>query len=457
VNGYFRRAINDAWLSLGGHTRIRRRTAELEQAYTGPEHALVQQRRLRLTQLLLHAIDTVPFYNDLKSLHQEIKSNPEAALAKFPVIDKATLRSNFDQMLSTRPDKHTLNNTSGGSTGEPVRFIQDVDYRDWAEANKNLFSSWIGHRTGDCHIKIWGAPRDIFGGGKSWKKSLRNFAVNETILNCYRVGPSQWDEFTRILNRLRPSLLESYADAGYEYARYLLDKQHPIHKPRGIITSAGLLLPHMKRTIAKAFNCPVLNRYGSREVGDIACSCPQSESLHVSELTHFVEIVTLDNQPCPAGVEGELQITVLTNRSMPLIRYRIEDRATWDAEPCQCERHTKMLASIAGRSNDYLIAVDGSQVNGTALTTLLYEFPEVRRFQFRQASDHSIAMLLEPQPGIAAERFDTVSAKARAKMVTLLGDAARIETQTVKDIPPTPTGKHRYVVNELLTQTLPAS
>lgn len=457
MNGYFRRVINDAWLSLGGHTRIRRRTAELEQAYTGQEHALVQQRHLRLAQLLLHAIDTVPYYNDLTALRQEIKSNPEAALAKFPVIDKAVLRGSFERMLSSRPDKHTLTNTSGGSTGEPVRFIQDVDYRDWAEANKNLFSGWIGHRPGDCHVKIWGAPRDIFGGGTSWKKMLRNFAVNETILNCYRVGPQQWDDFTQKLNSLRPSLLESYADAGYEYARYVLDQQHQIHQPRGIITSAGLLLPHMKHTIAKAFNCPVLNRYGSREVGDIACSCPQGDSLHVSELTHFVEIVTPDNQPCPPGVEGELQITVLTNRSMPLIRYRIEDRATWDAAPCPCKRHTKMLASIAGRSNDYLIAADGSQVNGTALTTLLYEFPEVRRFQFRQSPDHSIAMLLEPQPGVASEHFDTIAAKARAKMVTLLGEAATIATETVSDIPPTPTGKHRYVVNELLPQNPPAS
>jgi phenylacetate-CoA ligase len=206
----------------------------------------------------------------------------------------------------------------------------------------------------------------------------------------------------------------------------------------------------MRDALTATFRAPVLNRYGSREVGDVACSCLRGTGLHISELSYFVEVVDSQGRGCSLGTEGDVLVTLLSNYTMPLIRYRIEDRAAWATEPCSCGRITRRLLTVYGRRNDYLLARDGTHINGTALTTLLYPVSGIRRFQYRQARQGVVLSIVPADAGAEADltrELQPVLARARQLLRGL-----ELSLVFVDHIPPSASGKHRYILNDLQSQ-----
>lgn len=72
---------------------------------------------------------------------------------------------------------------------------------------------------------------------------------------------------------------------------------------------------------------------------------------------HFLpEIVDpVSGRPLPPGTEGELVITTLTKRALPLVRYRTGDITTLTLVPCRCGRTTARMGRVKGRTDDMLI------------------------------------------------------------------------------------------------------
>jgi phenylacetate-CoA ligase len=101
------------------------------------------------------------------------------------------------------------------------------------------------------------------------------------------------------------------------------------------------------------------------ETGCAAAECEQHQGLHLSEDLVIFEIVDENNHPVPPGVFGEKAlITVLFNRTQPLIRYELNDSARRAATPCRCGRPYALVDAIQGRMEDVLRfpAVRGGEV-----------------------------------------------------------------------------------------------
>src|SRR5688572_23048746 len=86
-----------------------------------------------LRQLLQHCRTAVPYYAEL--LEQvgvdDIQGDPRECLRHLPILRKETIRANFSRLQSNDlPSRRSYTNTSGGSTGEPIRLVQDAEYRD---------------------------------------------------------------------------------------------------------------------------------------------------------------------------------------------------------------------------------------------------------------------------------------------------------------------------------------
>ena len=131
---------------------------------------------------------------------------------------------------------------------------------------------------------------------------------------------------------------------------------------RVAITSAEPLFPHQRSAIAEAFSCPVRETYGMSEGVAAASECEHG-SLHVWPEAGWIEAWE-DGLPAAPDRTGDLICTGLLNREMPLIRYRVGDRAAAPsyAARCPCGRTLPVIGALEGRIDDVLYTADGRRI-----------------------------------------------------------------------------------------------
>jgi phenylacetate-CoA ligase len=397
-----------------------------------------------LGNTLEHAVATVPQYRDVVSADQ-IRSDPFAALASFPVLTREAAREHGPQLLSSAGDRsHWTRNTSGGSTGEPVELFQDPEHLALTVAIREVYSTWAGGRLGSPELYIWGSERDLEAGRQSARNRWANRLLQRSLLNAFLLTEDSILDIVRTIREHPPRLVITYAQAGYEVSRFIADRGLELPAPRGLISTAGTLSGFMRDRMEESFGCEVFNRYGSRETGDMAGECEHHRGLHVLPWSCHLEVLDDGDRPVGPGREGDIVVTGFTNRAMPLIRYRIGDRARLPAERsvCPCGRDTQMLDAITGRTVDTFVGPDGEMVDGEYFTHLLYFRPWLRQFQVEQTAPDRVVYRLAADREIPAEDRDEIAAKTR----TVLGSRCEIEFEEVDSIRPSASGKLRYTI-----------
>jgi phenylacetate-CoA ligase len=405
------------------------------------EEAIHRHQLARLSRLLEHAGDHVPYYRDLFRKHgfDHRAVTSVHVLTQLPVLDKADIRSAGDRLLSEAiPASARYRNASGGSTGAPLQFYQDSTYERAGQLSATLFDMWTGWRRGEAIALLWGAPTDIARYGL-FRQRLRLALQNRFLVDAFDLYDAKLRDAVNRICRRRPALVVAYAGAAYLVARYIREQGIQLkHSPRAVVTSAEVLQPHYRPLIESQFGCKVFNRYGSREVGVVAMECP-SGSMHVNALDVLVEV----HQPGTDGT-GELLITQLNNLVFPLIRYRIGDLGAMQAIGCACGRRLPSLSWLSGRISDFITAPDGTRIHGEWFTHLFYGVGGIELFTFRQVGPRRYVFAIKRGSGFESTAFDDAIEKARDR----LGSNALVEVTFVDRFEASPSGKHRFVVNE---------
>jgi phenylacetate-CoA ligase len=156
---------------------------------------------------------------------------------------------------------------------------------------------------------------------------------------------------------------------------------------------------------------------------------------------------------------GDIVLTCTTNRTMPLIRYRVGDRGRLLPDPCSCGRPHPVLDGIEGRSGDLLLTSSGTQVHGTAaLGGVLKKVhaktpPEsIRQVLFEQHDLRTWIVLVQPGPGFN----DHVSAVLVDGVKEVFGQECAVTVKQVPSIPREPSGKFRFYRNASSSPEAPA-
>ena len=135
--------------------------------------------------------------------------------------------------------------------------------------------------------------------------------------------------------------------------------------------------PAMRAKLEAAWGASVTEAMG---VGDISVSvwgeCEEKAGMHFSGrgFVHF-ELVDPETGAAKAvedGVEGELVLTHLVNRSAPLLRFRTRDQVRMSVGRCACGRTAPRLRCV-GRTDDMLI-VRNVNVFPSAVREVVNEF-----------------------------------------------------------------------------------
>jgi phenylacetate-CoA ligase len=409
-----------------------------------------RMRSEKLAALVEYCRFNVPFYGDLfeeKGLGAG-RVDDIAVLREHDVLtSKETVRAAGDRILSGAFDKSSLIDIgTSGSTGVPVVFRMTVDNWSRRQARKLRSEDWVGRPPGTRTSVIWGHKP-----GASWLKKTKDWCYwrfqNCQFLSAYDIGDDSLARTVSRIKRFGSRFIESYVTPVYLMAQVIEKRGLSAPELDGILIGAERLYPFQKEKVEAAFGCPVYNRYGATEFSNIASECTRHGGLHINEDDLWVEVVDPDGKPV-TGEPGDLVITDLTNLAMPLIRYRIGDRAVMSEKPCGCGRSFAMLEDIVGRESDVLRTRQGQAIHDQYFLWKVSRAPGLLKFQVVQKSLSHVLVRVEQDDRVPRNDTDEFIRDALAE----LGDFGfEIELEFVDAIPLTAAGKLRSFISELDT------
>ena len=151
--------------------------------------------------------------------------------------------------------------------------------------------------------------------------------------------------------------------------------------------------------------------------------------------------------PAPVGTMGDVVLTSLRNRAMPLVRYRVGDRARLVASPCRCGLPHPVIADLQARTGDFFVGADGRRHHASELVSRLgaiYASPEAdgtRQVQFEQLANDSWRVWLERRvEGHATARLQE---RLAALVREVAGGVCSVEFAETAELP-RERGKFRY-------------
>lgn len=406
----------------------------------------------KLNRILNHAYRNVPYYYRLLQESGTVKNGKItirdlSELEKIPFLSKDIIREQKQALYANDiAQRHSYKNTSGGSTGEPILFIQDKEYLANNLANFLLARSWRGAGPYDDIVYIWGAERDIFSGKKPFTATLKDFFVNRLRFNSFKMSEREMLDCIHALNKHKPKLIIAYVQSIYDLARFAKKNKIHVEKQNAIHAAAGTLYDFLRKEIEEVFQCEVFNHYGSREVGAIASECSAHDGLHILSEHTLVEVVNEEGRSCEPGEKGEIVVTTLNNYSMPLIRYKIGDIGIKQAyRDCACGCSYPKLQKVVGRSTDIFTTKAGSKVYGAYFTHLFYYYDWIKNFQVIQKDSSHILVKIVKIGDVNERALDDI----RRKIKLVMGEECQIEFQFLDEIPKTRTGKQLYTISEV--------
>jgi len=420
------------------------------------EFRLLHEDRMR--NLLLHAYNHVPYYRAILKNAGVIDDDNIINLnyfSRIPFLTKDILRNRLTELKSNDFEKRNCyENSSGGSTGEPVKFLQDKFYEEWSRASSMLCDIWTECYPGDRKVILWGSERDLFVGNEPLRIRFGRCLRNEMWLNSFKMTPEQMNLYVKKINEFKPVQILAYVESIYEFSRFIEAEKLKVYSPKAIVTSAGTLYPHMRDKIQKVFNSNVFNQYGSREVGCIACECNQHKGLHANMATQYVEIFNKDGTFASPGEIGEIAVTSLTNYSMPIIRYKIGDLAAWAIKECDCGRQWPVLAEVSGRMTDTFVRSDGGVVSPEYfihLIGVILNCDLIKKFQVIQEDYLNIRILIVPNIKIKNidQQYSAVLNEITNKVQIVMGKNCDVNYDFVNEILPSRSGKFGYIISKV--------
>jgi len=422
-----------------GYARLRtrplmRHLREIEASQWLPRPRIEALQLDKLRAILAHAGRTVPYYRDV---FRAARFDPAGVrgigdLAALPVLDRETLTARFDDLRSEEAHRSARARATGGSTGRPLRFV--VDDHEMTTRSAHIYRNlgWLGWRLGDRTAYVWGSDVDSTEHRGGWGR-LRDRVAGVLWLDAFTLSAERMDRYLDRLEAFAPRVVIGYPSSLHLLATRALEKGRTIRVSGGIETSAEMLAPGVREDLEAAFGSRVFDRYGCREAGVVWHECSEG-GRHLN-----AEAVVMET------VGGEVLLTTLNNRAMPLVRYRNEDLAGAAGEACACRRGLPLAGPVRGRVSDVIRSPHGRLIHGEFFTHLFYGLPGVRQFQVEQTAPDRLVIRL-----VAGDDFTGAHRAAIESAVREHADAAfNIDWLPVSEIPPGPSGKFHFTISNI--------
>jgi phenylacetate-CoA ligase len=234
-----------------------------------------------------------------------------------------------------------------GTSGGPKRVYFTYDELDFAAHYEGAAMYENGVRPGDRVVCTFDAAYWI----SSW---VTFFACKRAGVFCSAIGkPHPRDLYSR-MGSYRYNVIA--ADPTWLVSLSEIAEREGTFPVKLILAGGDRMTDVYRDYVQSVWKCPVILGYGSTEQGGGAgMECLRRNGYHLDEYNFLFEIIDPDAQGY-----GELVVTTLSRRTMPLMRYRVRDVTRFIDDPCPCGVTLRRMARIRGRCDEMVVMGAGN-------------------------------------------------------------------------------------------------
>lgn len=310
----------------------------------------------KLKDIVNYAYRKCDFYRNLQG-NSEFELQTMEEFEKLPIIYKNIFGENTQPIISedfiNKPGIDIIKNHTSGTTGQFINV-----YWCRADYNASMIELWLqrkqlGIKTSDSLCSFF---TTLFVNNSLVRNSSREYMTadkrqlvfSNANLDEQKLVDIYWKmlEYKPKWLLIQPSILQMIVNAKR-------NNNLPMISSLKYIELIGeSFLESFEDEVADEFQCVVKNMYGLIELNSIGYEDKRGE-LKVLKSNVFVEILKEGKNTQPGEV-GEIVVTSLTNRLMPLIRYSTGDYGCW-----LDDKKDKLLLK-KGRSSEYVCLKDSN-------------------------------------------------------------------------------------------------
>lgn len=328
----------DAWMS---------RTLGLRGQLTRGDIELWQLERVR--EIVSYARENSAFYRE-RLPAGEIESL--AGFAALPFTMPEDLRVHGARLLCVRPNEveRVVTLRTSGSTGAPKRIFSTAEDQELTvEYFRHGMSGYV--RAGDLVMSV------LPGNSPGSLNDLLSRGLERMGAHLLQFGYPSDKDLPRLTETLLSRPVSSLVGPVSAIARAVSYSERAGLAPaladriESVLLSAEYVPESSRELIARAWRCRVNEQYSMTETGytgPVSCCVPGA--YHVWEAGLYYEIIDPDSgEVLPEGEYGEVVVTTLLRRAMPLIRYRTGDRSRFVPGACACGSVLRRLERVQAR------------------------------------------------------------------------------------------------------------
>jgi phenylacetate-CoA ligase len=426
---------------------------ELDESQWWPRERIEALQVERLRNLAATAYEHTPYWRsvmDQRGIDPAVIRSLED-LRRFPLLEKTTLRQSREEMVWRKEGPRVKLIRTSGSTNEALQFYTSSSREAAINAARIRGHRWIGVNKGDKEVYFWGSPVELHTQDRI--KRVRDWLVNEPLSDGFEITEERALRYIEDWKRWRPKCIFGYPNSFLLTVQMAqkagIDlKEIGRRGTRALCTTSEMLGEVNRKIISEGFGLPVYDSYGLREAALVGHECDRF-TMHTTD--EHVILETIDPHTLePVDGEGELVVTSLISRVMPVIRYRTGDIVTLSNEPCPCGRSLGRIAISGGRIADFVVTNRGKWVAGYFLIYICRSVPGIVKFQAVQERLGEVRVSLVTDGNFPADGAGRVKAAVQARLAS--DDEIRVEC--VDDIRPAPSGKYRPVIGKVAEQLM---
>lgn len=402
----------------------------------------------KLSSLIKHAYETVPFY---KEKYDAAGVSPEMFvclddLQKFPSITREDIKQNRKKMLSTLYDESDrLYTSTSGSSGVPLELYH---HKGITRAKERAFLHELfeefGYKPGQKYAVFRGEI--IESDKKPWYFDPIDKAL---ILSSYKLSKETVASYCDIMVKEKIKVIRGYPFMIFKLVQ-LMDEAgiKPFDLNCIILESENIYEAHRNK-MKEFFGCPVCHYYGHTERLGFGGNCLQGEQYHMHSAYGYTEVLDSASKTVALGEAGEIVVTGFDNLVMPLIRYRTQDFAIKGALHQECGSTFPVLEDVMGREEEFVHLINGETEPFHNLLAGIHggTWGLAYKVQCIQKQQGEILINIVPEQGVEADLATTTFVQEIQSRVS--EDKLKVTAATVDSIAATKSGKTKLFLQQI--------